>query len=161
VVAPLAAAMGCGGARSKPPAPAQEYELGPLVRLTWLLGDYEGDSGRRYWVAAGDMLYGVAFDAASPSGFTAMVIGEEREHCHGEGIPGMQISNGREGDHRVRVKGAETAVTFETGIIDRPPFDVSYRVEDDTLTVATRGARFGGAIDRPTVSRFHRFDGEP
>lgn len=141
----LLAAIACGSKPAVPPTARELYELGPMGKLAWLLGDWKSETGTWHWVAAGDKIYGVAFDPrAYRSGFAVMIIEEEREAGQTEGVPWLQAYEGPESFVGVRFHQEASVVRFRPASPEGLPFELTFSSEAGELRIARR---------RPTVKR--------
>jgi hypothetical protein len=156
----LAAAIGCG-TRPAPPTARQLYELGPMEPLAWLLGDWRSAAGSWHWVAAGDKLYGVAFDPrAFRQGFEVMIIEDQRDAGHVRGVPTLQLYDGPESFYGVHDRLDAKLARFGQGMAEGTPFEVTLSGGGDGFEVARRRATAQRTLGPPETSRFQPYAGE-
>ncbi len=156
-----AAATACGARPAAPPTPQELYELGPMERLAWLLGDWKSEAGQWHWVAAGDKIYGVGFEPrAFRLGFGVMILEEERDAGHREGVPWLHRYDGPESFSGVRDRLDASLVRFRQGMSEGAPFEVTLSRGGDVLRIATRRSTAQRTLGEPETSQFQAYGGE-
>jgi hypothetical protein len=129
--------------------------------LAWLLGDWRSGAGSWHWIAAGDKIYGVAFDPrAFRQGFEVIIIEEDRDPGHVRGLPWLQLYDGPESFYGVRARGEATLASFQQGMAEGAPFEVTLSRGADGLEIARRRSTAQRALGPPETSRFQRHAGE-
>jgi ketosteroid isomerase-like protein len=155
------AAISCGTSPVASQTPRELYELGPMAQFAWLLGDWKSEAGRWHWVAAGDKVYGVAFDpTAFRRGFAVMILEEERDAGRREGIPWLYAYDGPESFFGVGERLSESRVRFRQSTTDGPQREVTMSRGEGGLRIAARRSTEQRTIGEPEVSWSLPYAGE-
>lgn len=136
----LAAACGGGKPGPKAPEPAAGPDLSPaLAPVRWMVGDWEGESGREHWVATAGVFYGVAFH---PDGtWEAMIIDDATEDAEGAPDGTLRLyampDGAAETIFTVTRSGTD-GLRFENPAHDDPKV-IEYTPADDGLSATVSG----------------------
>jgi len=158
----LCAASACGALPGALAPARQDYEAGPMVPFAWILGDWKSETGQWHWVAAGDKIYGVGFDArAFRNGFEVMTLEEEREPGQAEGVPWLHVYEGPEFLLGVRDRVSEKRIRFKQSAAEGPPFEVTLARIGDELEVSRRRPTSQRRLSPPEILLYQAYPGAP